>query len=230
MPEAYGGVDLDKISTLIVSEQLSRYASFGATFGAQANLTILPIYMFGTEAQKQTVPARPDRRRDGRRLLPQRVRLGLGRARRQGEGDNAGGRQLRALGREDVDHQRRLRRPVHRLRQGGRRTLHRLHRRKGWTGVSSRQGGAQDGPPRLVDDSGDPAGRQGACRRRARRDRQGPQGGVQRAQLRALQARRDGVRRRQGLAGRGGEVRRHAQAVQRARSARSGPSSTSWAR
>ncbi|MDH4064186.1 MAG: acyl-CoA dehydrogenase family protein [Acidobacteriota bacterium] len=53
VPEAYGGVDLDKVSTLIVSEQVSRYASFGATFGAQANLTILPIYMFGTEAQKQ---------------------------------------------------------------------------------------------------------------------------------------------------------------------------------
>ncbi len=53
VPEAYGGVDLDKISTLIVSEQVSRYASFGATFGAQANLTILPISMFGTEAQKQ---------------------------------------------------------------------------------------------------------------------------------------------------------------------------------
>jgi alkylation response protein AidB-like acyl-CoA dehydrogenase len=53
IPEAYGGVDLDKISTLIVSEQLSRYSSFGATFGAQANLTVLPIYMFGTEEQRQ---------------------------------------------------------------------------------------------------------------------------------------------------------------------------------
>ncbi len=53
VPEEYGGVDLDKIATLVVSEQLSRYSSFGATFGAQANLTILPIYMFGTEAQKQ---------------------------------------------------------------------------------------------------------------------------------------------------------------------------------
>jgi alkylation response protein AidB-like acyl-CoA dehydrogenase len=52
IPEAYGGVDLDKISTLIVSEQVSRYPSFGATFGAQANLTILPIYMFGSEAQR----------------------------------------------------------------------------------------------------------------------------------------------------------------------------------
>lgn len=53
VPESYGGVDLDKISTLIVSEQVSRYASFAVTFGAQANLTILPIFMFGTEAQKQ---------------------------------------------------------------------------------------------------------------------------------------------------------------------------------
>lgn len=54
IPEAYGGVDLDKISTLVVSEELSHHASFGATFGAQANLTILPIYMFGTEAQRTT--------------------------------------------------------------------------------------------------------------------------------------------------------------------------------
>jgi alkylation response protein AidB-like acyl-CoA dehydrogenase len=52
VPEAYGGVDLDKIATLVVSEQMARYASWGATFGAQANLTITPIYMFGTEAQK----------------------------------------------------------------------------------------------------------------------------------------------------------------------------------
>ena len=51
--EQYGGVDLDKVSSLIVSEQIARVASFGATFGAQANLCILPIYLFGTEAQKQ---------------------------------------------------------------------------------------------------------------------------------------------------------------------------------
>lgn len=53
IPEEYGGVDLDKISTLIVSEVISGHASFATTFGAQANLTVLPIYMFGTEAQKQ---------------------------------------------------------------------------------------------------------------------------------------------------------------------------------
>jgi len=53
VPEAYGGVDLDKISAVVISEQLSRYASFGATIGAQANLTITPLFMFGTEQQKQ---------------------------------------------------------------------------------------------------------------------------------------------------------------------------------
>src|ERR671910_497412 len=53
IPEAYGGVDLDKIATLVVSESIAEHASFAATFGAQANLTILPIYMFGTEAQRQ---------------------------------------------------------------------------------------------------------------------------------------------------------------------------------
>ena len=53
IPEEYGGVDLDKIATLVVSEAIAEHGSFAATFGAQANLTILPIYMFGTEAQRQ---------------------------------------------------------------------------------------------------------------------------------------------------------------------------------
>jgi len=52
VPEAYGGVELDKVSSLIVSENIARSASFGATYGAQANLTILPILMFGTDDQK----------------------------------------------------------------------------------------------------------------------------------------------------------------------------------
>jgi alkylation response protein AidB-like acyl-CoA dehydrogenase len=53
VPEAYGGVQLDKVTSLVVSERLARSASFGATFGAQANLTILPLVLFGTDAQKQ---------------------------------------------------------------------------------------------------------------------------------------------------------------------------------
>ena len=52
-PEAYGGVQLDKITSMVVSEGMARSASFGATFGAQANLTVLPLVLFGSEAQKQ---------------------------------------------------------------------------------------------------------------------------------------------------------------------------------
>src|SRR5215510_6644130 len=52
VPEEYGGLDLDKASALVVSERMARSASMGATYGAQANLTIVPIVLFGTEVQK----------------------------------------------------------------------------------------------------------------------------------------------------------------------------------
>jgi alkylation response protein AidB-like acyl-CoA dehydrogenase len=51
--EEYGGVNLDKVTSLIVSERMAASASFGATFGGQANLTVLPLFLFGTPAQKQ---------------------------------------------------------------------------------------------------------------------------------------------------------------------------------
>jgi alkylation response protein AidB-like acyl-CoA dehydrogenase len=53
VPEQYGGVNLDKVSSLIVSEHIARAASFGATFGGCANLCILPIFLFGTPEQKE---------------------------------------------------------------------------------------------------------------------------------------------------------------------------------
>ena len=54
VPEQYGGLDLDKVSALVVSERIARSASLGAAYGAQANLCIIPIVLFGTDAQKQT--------------------------------------------------------------------------------------------------------------------------------------------------------------------------------
>ena len=54
VPEAYGGVGLDKVASLVVSDRMSRSASFGATFGAQANLCVIPLYLFGTDTQKKT--------------------------------------------------------------------------------------------------------------------------------------------------------------------------------
>ncbi|MBN4048194.1 acyl-CoA dehydrogenase family protein, partial [bacterium AH-315-O15] len=53
VPERYGGLDLDKVSSLIVAERMARAASFATTYGGQANLCILPIVLFGTDTQKQ---------------------------------------------------------------------------------------------------------------------------------------------------------------------------------
>ena len=53
VPEAYGGLDLDKISSVVVGEAVGRSASFATTFGAQTGLAITPILCFGTEEQKQ---------------------------------------------------------------------------------------------------------------------------------------------------------------------------------
>ena len=47
VPEAYGGLGLDKVTSLVVSEKLALSASFGATFGAHANLTIVPLVQIG---------------------------------------------------------------------------------------------------------------------------------------------------------------------------------------
>jgi alkylation response protein AidB-like acyl-CoA dehydrogenase len=52
-PEEYGGLALDKISSIVVSEHISPSASFAVTFGGQTNLTILPITLFGSDTQKQ---------------------------------------------------------------------------------------------------------------------------------------------------------------------------------
>jgi alkylation response protein AidB-like acyl-CoA dehydrogenase len=51
--ETYGGVQMDKVTSMIVSERMSGSASFGATFGAHANLTILPLSLFASETQKR---------------------------------------------------------------------------------------------------------------------------------------------------------------------------------
>jgi alkylation response protein AidB-like acyl-CoA dehydrogenase len=52
VPEEYGGLDLDKVSSLAVIERIGPSASFATTYGGQANLTILPLVLFGTPEQK----------------------------------------------------------------------------------------------------------------------------------------------------------------------------------
>ena len=54
-PESYGGAGADYISYAIAVEELSRVcASTGVTLSAHLSLCANPIYLFGTEEQKQT--------------------------------------------------------------------------------------------------------------------------------------------------------------------------------
>ncbi len=52
IPEKYGGEEGDKISTLIVTENLSLNGSFATAFGAHTGIGTLPIVLFGNEEQK----------------------------------------------------------------------------------------------------------------------------------------------------------------------------------
>ena len=52
VPESLGGVELDKISSVIVGEAVGQSASFATTFGAQTGLAITPLVCFGTDEQK----------------------------------------------------------------------------------------------------------------------------------------------------------------------------------
>jgi alkylation response protein AidB-like acyl-CoA dehydrogenase len=53
VPDAYGGLELDKVSSVIVGEAAGRCASFATTFGAQTGLTITPLLCFGNDRQKE---------------------------------------------------------------------------------------------------------------------------------------------------------------------------------
>ena len=53
IPERYGGMELDKVSAMLVAEKVAQYASFGVSYSAHTGIGILPIATFGTEAQKR---------------------------------------------------------------------------------------------------------------------------------------------------------------------------------
>ncbi|PTL38894.1 acyl-CoA dehydrogenase family protein [Alkalicoccus saliphilus] len=53
VPEAYGGIGLDKISSSLITEKFALAGSFSLTQGAHVGIGSLPIVFFGTEEQKQ---------------------------------------------------------------------------------------------------------------------------------------------------------------------------------
>jgi alkylation response protein AidB-like acyl-CoA dehydrogenase len=52
-PEAYGGLQLDKVTSAIIADRLACYGGFSTTWGAHTCIGTLPIVYFGTEQQKQ---------------------------------------------------------------------------------------------------------------------------------------------------------------------------------
>ncbi len=53
VPDAFGGVGLDTVSSVVVSEAMGRHASFATTAGAHMGLCIIPILWFGTPRQRE---------------------------------------------------------------------------------------------------------------------------------------------------------------------------------
>lgn len=53
IPEEYGGIALDKISSALISEKFSLAGGFAITHGAHVGIGSLPIVLFGNEEQKK---------------------------------------------------------------------------------------------------------------------------------------------------------------------------------
>ena len=53
VPEQYGGMQMDKVTSAIIADRLAKYGGFSTTWGAHTCIGTLPIVYFGTEEQKK---------------------------------------------------------------------------------------------------------------------------------------------------------------------------------
>ena len=53
IPEAYGGLEMDKVTSALIAESISKLASFSVAFSAHVGIGTLPIVWYGTEEQKR---------------------------------------------------------------------------------------------------------------------------------------------------------------------------------
>src|SRR6266478_5880121 len=53
IPEAYGGLEMDKVTAAVIADHIAQYAGFATTWGAHSGIGTLPIVYFGTEEQKK---------------------------------------------------------------------------------------------------------------------------------------------------------------------------------
>jgi alkylation response protein AidB-like acyl-CoA dehydrogenase len=54
VPEQYGGMELDKVTSAIIADRIAKHGGFSTTWGAHTCIGTLPIVYFGTEDQKKT--------------------------------------------------------------------------------------------------------------------------------------------------------------------------------
>src|SRR6202795_3741226 len=52
VPEAYGRLEMDKVTAAVIADHIAKYAGFATTWGAHSGIGMLPIVYFGTEEQK----------------------------------------------------------------------------------------------------------------------------------------------------------------------------------
>jgi butyryl-CoA dehydrogenase len=53
VPEEYGGLGMDKVSSTLITDHISVLASFSTAFGAHIGIATLPLVWYGTEEQKR---------------------------------------------------------------------------------------------------------------------------------------------------------------------------------
>src|SRR5712692_10262131 len=58
IPEAYGGLEMDKVTAAVIADHIAKYAGFATTWGGHTGIGTLPLVYFGTEDQKKKYLAR----------------------------------------------------------------------------------------------------------------------------------------------------------------------------
>jgi butyryl-CoA dehydrogenase len=53
IPEAYGGLEMDKVTAAVIADHIAKYAGFATTWGGHTGIGTLPLVYFGTDSQKK---------------------------------------------------------------------------------------------------------------------------------------------------------------------------------
>ncbi len=157
IPEAYGGLEMDKVTAAVIADHIAKYAGFATTWGGHTGIGTLPIVYFGTEEQKKKYLPRLaageivgayalSEASSGSDALNCRAKAQL----------SPDGKTLHLERREDVDHECRFCRPVHCVRQSRRRKVHCVPGGKNFSRIFRRRGRTQDGYPRIFNLPVDP--------------------------------------------------------------------------